>query len=112
MGAVASVAAPVGRRVGTLAALSYPVLIAGVAVARHAGAGVRVRDLASSPAAVASGEVWRLVTSAFVIAGPPIPQVLQMSVVVAAALVLGGPALFWRAAFVGHVVATLAAYAG
>lgn len=106
------VAGPTGRRAGAVAALAYVGLVAGLALARKVGVSVSVADVASSPAAVASGRLWRLVTSAFVVAGPAIPQVLQTAAVAAAALVLGGPGLFWRAAFLGHVGATLVAYAG
>jgi hypothetical protein len=111
MGAVVRVAAPVGRRAGVLGALAYPVVVTGIAIARHEGLSVSVRDLASSPSGVLSGRVWRLLTSALVVSGPPLPQLLQMAAVVVVALVLAGPALFWRAALVGHVGATLVAYA-
>jgi hypothetical protein len=112
MRVAAGVAGPTGRRAAAVAAVAYVGAVAGLALVRHIGMSVSVHELASSPAAVASGRVWRLVTSAFVVAGPPIPQVLQTAAVAAAALLLGGPGLFWRAAFLGHVGATIVAYAG
>jgi hypothetical protein len=105
-------AVPVGRRAGVAGALASPVVLAAIALARHAGLSITARDVASSPAGVASGKVWSLVTSALVVAGPPLPQVLEVAVLAVAASVLVGPAFFWSAAVAGHIGATLVAYAG
>lgn len=92
--------------------MAYLLAVAVIDVLRSDGEGPVVRALASSPSGVASGHVGRLVTSGLVIAGDPGARVLGPLVVAVAALVLLGPSIFWWAAFVGHVLATLVAYAG
>ena len=68
--------------------------------------------LASSPRGVMHGEVWTLLTSGLVIAGPPASELAGTALVVAGVLqALGGPK-FWAVALSGHVGATLVAYAG
>jgi hypothetical protein len=99
-------------RVGVAGAVTYLGLVTVVELARDAGGGPDPRDLASSPAGVSSGHLWRLLTSGFVVAGDPVVQLAGTSIAVVAALVLLGPGLFWRAAFAGHVLATVIAYAG
>lgn len=99
-------------RAGALLALAYLGSVGTLELARSSGWGPRAEDLASSPAGVLSGQEWRLLTSGFVVAGDPVVQIAATSAVVAAVLVTLGAGAFWRAAFVGHVVATLVAYAG
>ena len=101
-----------GRRLGALAAALYLLAVAVIDVLRSAGEGPFVRALASSPSGVAHGHVARLATSGLIIAGDPGPQIVGSAAIVLAAIVLLGPAIFWWAALVGHVVATLVAYAG
>jgi hypothetical protein len=71
-----------------------------------------VHDLASSPGALAAGRLWTLVTSAFIIDGPSVPQILMTALVAGGVVRLGGPALFALSAVAGHVGATLLAYLG
>jgi hypothetical protein len=71
-----------------------------------------VHDLASSPAALTAGRLWTLVTSAFIVDGPSVPQIVMTALVAGAVVRLGGAALFGRSAVAGHVGATLLAYLG
>ncbi len=100
------------RWIGIGGAIGYLGLVAVFEVARDAGGGPRVADMASSPSGVLAGHAWRLLTSAFIVAGEPVAQLALTTAAVVAVLVLFGPGLFWRAAFAGHVVATVIAYLG
>jgi hypothetical protein len=100
------------RWIGIGGAIGYLGVVAAFEVERSAGGGPRVRDLASSPSGLLSGEAWRLLSSGLIIAGEPVTQLAATIIAVIAVLVLFGPGLFWRAAFAGHVVATLIAYLG
>jgi hypothetical protein len=93
-------------------AIGYLGLVAAFEVERSAGGGPQVSDVASSPSGLLSGQVWRLLTSGFIVAGEPVAELALTTAAVIAVLVLFGPRLFWRAAFAGHVVATLIAYLG
>jgi hypothetical protein len=87
--------------------------VAGIAIVRAADPGsVSVSELACSPAALVAGKVWTLVTSAFIIAGPPVPQLLMTGLVALAVVRLAGSRLWWMSAIGGHFGATFAAYAG
>jgi hypothetical protein len=100
------------RWIGTGGAIGYLGLVAAFEAERSAGGGPQVHDLASSPSGLLSGEAWRLLSSGLIVAGEPVAQLALTTVAVIAVLVLFGPGLFWRAAFAGHVVATLVAYLG
>jgi hypothetical protein len=100
------------RWIGIGGAIGYLGLVAAFEAERSAGGGPRVRDVASSPSGLLSGNVWRLLTSGFIIAGKPWAQLALTTAAVITVLVLFGPGLFWRAAFAGHVVATVIAYLG
>jgi len=100
------------RWIGIAAAIGYLGLVCAFEMARSAGGGPQVGDLASSPSGVLSGHAWRLLSSGFIVAGEPVAQLALMTVAVVAVLVRFGPGLFWRAAFAGHVVATVLAYLG
>jgi hypothetical protein len=85
--------------------------VAIVEMLRSAGA-FSASDLAATPAGIAAGKLWLLVTSAFAVSGPP---VLELCGVAAAALVLvrrRDAWTFWVVAIMSHVGATLLAYAG
>jgi hypothetical protein len=86
--------------------------VASLEVVRRAAGFPATRDLAVSPAAVASAKVWLLVTSAFVVSGPPVLELTGVALAVALLIRLHGAALFWLVAAVGHIGSTLAAYAG
>ena len=100
------------RWIGIGGAIGYLVLVAAFEAERSVGGGPTVGDVASSPAGVVSGHAWRLLSSGFIVAGEPVAQLALTTAAVIAVLVLFGPGLFWRAAFAGHVVATLIAYLG
>jgi hypothetical protein len=100
------------RRIGIAGAIGYLGLVAVFEAARSAGGGPEVREVASSPAGLLSGHVWQLFSSGFIVVGKPVAQLIVTTIAVIAVLVLFGPGLFWRAAFAGHVVATVIAYAG
>ena len=109
---VGPVDARLAHRTGAALAAGYLATVSAIAVARSAGVGPHLADVASSPASVLSGQLWRLVTSGFVVAGEPVVQLVAATVVVVMALAALGPGAFWRAALAGHVGATLLAYAG
>jgi hypothetical protein len=106
---------PVRRPAATLGRLAALVWLAGVLLvaALESGSLLRPpRDFASSPAGVAAGELWPLVTSGIVVAGPVVAQLVVAGVVTWLALKLMGARTFWAAAAAGHFGATLVAYAG
>jgi hypothetical protein len=96
------------HRIGVAGAIAYLAVVAGLQVA----GGLEPGEVASSPGSLLSGGVWRLFSSGLLIAGAPVAQFAVTAVAVAAVLIGFGPGLFWRAAFAGHVLATLIAYAG
>lgn len=79
-------------------------------------------DLAASPAAIASGKVWLLFTSALPVAEKPvlglgsttvsILEIAGLTLAVALLVRRRGGATFWLAALAGHVGGTLLTYAG
>ena len=87
--------------------------VGAIAIVRAADPGaMSVHALACSPAALAAGRVWTLVTSGFIVAGPPAPQLLMTGLVAIATVRLAGGRVWWTSAIAGHVLATFAAYAG
>ena len=68
--------------------------------------------LASSPARIADGQVWLLLTSGLVVDGLPWLQLGLLAVVLALAQPRLGTAGLWIVALAAHVGATLVAYAG
>jgi hypothetical protein len=79
-------------------------------------------DLAASPAAIASGKLWLLFTSALPVAGRPVLglggttvsviEVVGLSLSVAVLVSRHGGAIFWLVAIAGHVGGTLLTYGG
>ncbi|MBX5443255.1 MAG: hypothetical protein IRZ32_17235 [Solirubrobacteraceae bacterium] len=69
------------------------------------------QQLASSPAAIADGRLWLLLTSGLVIDGLPWLQLALLAVVLAVALDRLGAARLWAVALVAHVGAAVLAYA-
>jgi hypothetical protein len=94
-----------------LAGMYVAVLAAGALLRAVAGI-PHVEDLASTPAAVAQGRVWTLITSAFLVSGPAIPEIAGLAAVGALLVRRHGAGALWRAAAVGHVGSALVAYAG
>lgn len=97
------------HRAGALLAAAWLVSVAAIAVSRGADT---VRDLACAPAALAAGKVWTLASSALIIQGPPVPQLVMTALLCAVLVRACGGAAFWRVAVAGHVGSTLVAYAG
>jgi membrane associated rhomboid family serine protease len=98
--------------IGEIVLLSYVLLVVVIAVLRVVTGFPFVADLTSSPLLLAHGEWWRLFTSALVIQGPPIPQVIAIAVLGTFGIYFGGSWTFWSTALAGHVFGTLLAYAG
>jgi hypothetical protein len=97
------------RKVGAALAVAWLVAVAAIAAFDDADI---VRDLACAPAALWAGKLWTLASSALIIQGPAIPQLLMTAALAAALVRACGGAVFWLVAAVGHVGATLIAYAG
>jgi hypothetical protein len=98
---------------GAASVAAWLVAVAVIAIVRAVDpGGVSVYALASSPDALTSGRVWTLVTSGFVVAGPPLPQLVMTAIVAVAVVRLAGPAMWWLSAIAGHFGATFIAYAG
>jgi hypothetical protein len=100
------------RPLGALVVL-WLACVAAVAIERSRDpSSFSTNDLASSPAALAGGRLWTLVTSAFIIDGPSVPQLVMTAIVAAAVVRIAGAATFALAAVAGHFGATLIAYVG
>jgi hypothetical protein len=106
----------------TALAVAYLLCVAGLEVTRLTAGFPSPRDLAASPAAIASGKVWLLFTSALLVSGQPalglgatavsLVELAALSASVALLVSRLGGAAFWRAAIAGHVAAALVVYAG
>jgi hypothetical protein len=72
---------------------------------------IPLHDLAGSPAAVAAGHEWLLVTSAFVADRPVLPSIAGFALVGIAVWLVSGARVLWLAAFGGQVLATVTVYA-
>jgi hypothetical protein len=94
------------------AAVAWLGAVAALEATRRAAGWPAVHDLASSPAAVARGRVWSLVTSALLVTRDPIVQLVAAALLTVAAIQALGPATFWVAAAAGHLGSALLAYAG
>jgi hypothetical protein len=100
------------RGIGEILLMSYLLLVIAIALLRAWFGFPTVGQLAASPALLAHGEWWRLATSALVINGPAVPQVLAIGVLGTFTIYFGGSGTFWLTALAGHVLGTLLAYAG
>jgi hypothetical protein len=97
------------RKTGAALAAVWLVAVAVIAVLRGPDT---VADLACAPAALWAGKLWTLLSSALIIQGPAIPQLLMTAALAAALVRACGGAAFWVVAAAGHIGATLLAYAG
>jgi hypothetical protein len=97
------------RKAGAALAVAWLVAVALIAAFDDSDV---VRDFACAPAALWAGKLWTLLSSALIIQGPAIPQLLMTAGLAAALVRACGGAVFWLVAAVGHVGATLIAYAG
>jgi hypothetical protein len=68
------------------------------------------RELAATPASLADGRVWLLVTSALVADRPAFASILGFLAVGLATVWLCGPRVAWIAAAAGHVLSAAAVY--
>jgi len=103
----------------TGAVATWKAAYAGVAAATLAVTAVTVlngvgiiplRDLAATPRAVADGNEWLLVTSAFVADRPVVPSIVGLAIVGFLTLALCGPRVLWTAAAAGHLLGTVVVY--
>jgi hypothetical protein len=97
---------------GGRAAVAWLGAVAGLEATRRAAGWPAVHDFASSPAGVARGRVWSLVTSGLLVTRDPIVQLAAAALLTVAAIQALGPATFWLAAAAGHLGSALLAYAG
>lgn len=97
---------------GTALGIGWLTAVAGIALAQALHHGPRDANLAATPARLASGRLWPLVTSAFVVAGQPFVQLAATALLLTAVVRLHGAGVFWLAAAAGHIGATLVTYAG
>ena len=101
------------RRAGEATVALWLACVTVIAIVREIDpARVSVHALACSPAAMVAGRAWTLVTSGFIIDGPPVPQLLMTGIVALAVVRLAGPGTWWLSAVAGHFGSTFVAYAG
>jgi hypothetical protein len=100
------------RRLAAGLAGAYLALVAAFALLRHATGWPQPDALASSPAGVAAGNVWALITSGLVVAGDPLPQLVGTGLTALLVVELLGAPAFWAAALAAHVGSALIAYVG
>ena len=98
--------------VGTALVAAYVLSVALFTLTSHAIGEPEVADLASSPQKIADGKLWTLLSSAFLVDGPPVVQIVAVAVLAAVLVHFRGSFVFWRAALAGHVTATLLTYVG
>ena len=100
------------RSVGVASIAAYIAAVGACEITRRTAGFPEPSDVALSPAALAAGKVWLLLTSAFLVSGPPLAELAGLTLAAVLLVRRAGPAAFWRAAIAGHVIATLVAYAG
>ena len=100
------------RAAGLAAIAGYLLTIAVFEITRRAAGFPEPSDFALSPAALAAGKAWLLLTSALLVSGPPLLELLGLGLAIGVLVRREGPLSFWRAGFAGHLGATLLAYAG
>ena len=92
--------------------LAYLLVVATVALARAVSGHPTVADLALTPDALAAGRVWLLATSAVIVNGIVVPQLLALIGTMVVAIRWLGARFTIVVMVVAHVGATLLAYAG
>jgi hypothetical protein len=98
--------------VGTALVATYVLVVAVFTLTSHAIGEPEVSDLASSPQKIADGKLWTLLSSAFLVDGPPVVQIIAVAILAAVLVRFRGSFVFWRAALAGHVTATVLTYIG
>jgi hypothetical protein len=96
---------------GSASVLVATGMISGVTAATRVGA-IPLRSLAATPASLAEGRIWLLVTSAILADRPAAASILGFLVVGLAAVWLCGARVAWFAAASGHVLSALIVYVG
>jgi hypothetical protein len=99
------------RAAGVAAIAGYLAIVAACEVTRRAAGFPEPSDVALTPAALAAGKAWLLVTSAFLVSGPPLAELAGLALAAAVLVRRRGPGAFWRAGIGGHVGGTLVVYA-
>ena len=92
--------------------LAYLAIVIGLELLRSLTNLPIVATLAASPLALAHGDWWRLITSAFIIDGYALPQVVMTATLGALIIWFRGSWLFWGISVAGHVLGTLLTYLG
>jgi hypothetical protein len=103
---------PPAKGIGTALAIAFLLAVTTLEVIRRTAGFPATRDVAASPAAVASAKVWLLVTSAFIVSGPPVLELAGVALAFGLLIRLHGAGAFWLVAAVGHIGSTLTVYAG
>jgi hypothetical protein len=101
-----------GSRVAGAAIVGYLLSVAIAEVLRRTTGHPNPADLALTPARLVEGKVWLILTSALIVSGPPVLELLGLSIASALLCYRRGAIAFWSAAIAGHVGGTLIAYAG
>jgi hypothetical protein len=96
---------------GSASVLVATGLISGATAATRVGE-VPVRSLAATPAALADGRVWLLVTSAIVADRPAAASILGFLAVGLAVVAVCGARVTWAAAAAGHLLSAVTIYVG
>lgn len=109
---MAPVAAPPRLTPAAALAAAWLVAVALVAALERTTHALSAAALACSPERLVHGAVWSLATSAVVIDGPPVGQLLMTALATAWAVAVLGGRGFWLVAVAGHIGATLLTYAG
>jgi hypothetical protein len=100
------------RRAGLAAIGGYLLTIAVFEITRRAAGFPEPSDVALTPGALAAGRAWLLLTSALLVSGPPLLELLGLGLAIGVLVRREGPLSFWRAGLAGHLGATLSAYGG
>jgi hypothetical protein len=98
--------------IGSALVSAYILVLAVFAFTSHVYGEPEVADLASSPQKIADGQLWTLLSSAFLVDGPPVVQIVSVAILAAVLVHFRGSFVFWRAALAGHVTATVLVYIG
>jgi hypothetical protein len=98
------------HRTATPTAYGLVVLVAAMTAAAHAGF-VSVNTLAASPERFAQGRVWLLVSNGVLVQRPLLLSLISFALLSLFTLYLCGPRIYVASTVVGHVGATLLAYA-
>jgi hypothetical protein len=110
MGVSGSTSGFIGRLgFGRLLALVWVVAVVLVSVTAH-GRASWIRVLAASPDRIREGKLWLLLSSAVLVDHPLVLSLVSFVGLAGLALVVCGPRVFWRSAFLGQVLATLFVY--